>query len=61
MYQVFTRTDNESNDVALKMLNICGFSFIDATQGDKCAYLGLHSTLSVAKNIHLPPMETLKV
>ena len=42
-----------SNVIALKMLDICGFSFIDAMPGDKCAHLGL----TLRKNIHLPPME----
>jgi len=44
------------NTVALKMLNICGFSFIQATTRDKCAHLGPISCL-LLKNIHLPPME----
>ena len=53
MYKVNTRIRNE---IALKMLDICGFSFIDATTGDKCAHLGLINC-SLRKNIHLPPME----
>jgi len=45
-----------SNILALKMLNICGISFIDAMPGDKCAHLGLINC-TLRKNIHLPPME----
>ena len=53
MYQVNTRV---SNVIALKMLIICGFSYIQVTTRDKCAHLGL-IFCSLLKNIHLPPME----
>jgi len=52
MYQVNTRV---RNTIALKMLDIYGFSFTYATSGDKCAHLGLINTLR--KNIHLSPMD----
>jgi len=50
MYQVHTHSFDM---VAIKMLNICGFSFLEAHQGDKCAHLGMLSRT----NTHLPPME----
>jgi len=53
MYQINTYAGNK---LAVKMLNICGFSFIDIVQGDKCAHLG-HINDSLRKKIHLPPME----
>ena len=53
MYPITTHI---SNVLALKMLNICGFSFIDAMPGDKCAHLGL-TNRTLRKNTHLPPME----
>jgi len=53
MYQLHTRA---GNIVALKMLNICGFSFFKAMPGDKCAHLG-HIAHSLRKNIYLPPMD----
>ena len=52
MYQTHTRI---GNTVIAAMLNICGFSFIAATSGDKCAHLGFINTLQ--KDIHLPPVE----
>ena len=51
MYQVHNRV---GSTVVLVMLNICGFSFINATPRDKCAHLGL-----LRKDIHLLPMEVL--
>jgi len=41
------------NRLAQLMLNICGFSYLEVLQRDKCAHLGLTSR----RNIHLPPME----